>query len=179
LGLGYQHPLQDNWQLIPSLSYGVIGSRDLATTGQIFSTAITSNYQFKMGDTPTSVVNMLAYYKTLPLAISGAAVASNPNVDNIVFKNGIFPTTNLPFKIFGHNLKIKGIFTDTELFGSSVFLRQYNELGFELISIDKAAWLDKITFGMMDSLSLSAKYIFSIENSNRLQGYDIGMSYNF
>lgn len=176
LGLGYMHPLTDNWYLIPSVSYGVIGSQDLASLGQIFSASISSNYKFKLADYDMAFVNMFGYYKTLPLSIDGV-VSSDPNINNYVFKNGIFPSRVV--SMFGHDVRVKGIFTDTEFTGSRVFVRQYNEVGIELSSVKKVEWLDKVTFGLADSLSLSGKYVFSIENPDGFEGYDIGISYDF
>jgi hypothetical protein len=176
LGLAYMHPLKDNWFLIPSVNYGMIGSSDLASLGQIFSTSIASNYQFKTGSYDTALINMFGYYKTLPFSLSGL-VSSNPEINNYVFKNGIFPSK--VWSVLGHNIRTKGIFTDTEFLGSNVFIRQYNEVGVELSSVDKVKWLSKATFGMADALSFSAKYVFSIQDPNRFEGYDLGISYDF
>lgn len=177
LGIGYMHPVTDNWYLIPAVNYGVIGSQDLASLGQMFSTSISSNYQFKLGSYDVGLVNMFGYYKTLPLNIAGVA-SSDPDINNYVFKNGIFPSKVVPF-LWGHDLLIKGIFTDTEFTGSKVFVRQYNEVGVEFSSVKKVKWLDKVSFGLADSLSLSGKYVFSIEDPNNFEGYEIGMGYNF
>jgi len=177
LGIGYMQPITDNWYLIPSVSYGAIGSVDLASLGQIFSTSLSSNYQFNFAGYDISFVNMFGYYKTLPLSIGNVA-SSDPNIDNYVFKNGIFPSKVVPF-FFGHDVRIKGIFTDTEFTGSEVFVRQYNEVGIELSSVKKIDWLETVSFGLADSFSLSGKYVFSIENPNNFEGYEIGMGYDF
>lgn len=177
LGIGYRHPLSDNWYLTPSVSYGVIGSADLISLGQIFSTSLTSDYQFNVADYTLSVANMFGFYKTLPLNVS--QINSDPDISNYVLKNGFFVGKVLPFKLFDHSLNLKGFFTDTEFFGSRVFIRQYNEIGFQINTLEKVKWLDTITFGMADALSFSGKYIFSIENSNSLEGYDIALSYDF
>jgi hypothetical protein len=178
LGLGYKHPITDNWSLIPSVSYGAIGSQDLASLGQVFSASIASNYRFNVGEYDTTLVNLFGYYKTLPLSINGL-ISSDPNINNYVLKNGIMPSHILPFKVFSHDVKAKAIFTDTEFFGSTVFISQYNEVGMEFSTINKVDWLNKATFGLADSLSLSAKYVFSIQDPNRFEGYDIGLSYDF
>ncbi|MDO9105907.1 MAG: hypothetical protein Q7U57_13215 [Methylovulum sp.] len=178
LGIGYMHPLTDNWYLIPNISYGMVGSQDLASLGQIISGSLASNYQFKVSDYTLSMVNMFGYYKTLPLNISND-IKSDPDIQNYVIKNGFFVSKELPFKVFDHRLSVKGIFTDTEFFGSKVFIRQYNEIGFEINTLEKVKWLDKVTFGLADALTVSAKYIFSIEDPNNLEGYDIGIGYDF
>ncbi|MDD5272839.1 MAG: hypothetical protein PHU14_08995 [Methylovulum sp.] len=176
LGVGYMHPLANYCYLLPAVSYGALGSQDLATLGQIFSTSLSSNYQFKLKGLDMGFVNMFGFYKTLPLSIKGT-VSSDPNINNYVFKNGIFPSKVV--SLFGHDVKVKGIFTDTEFTGSKVFVRQYNEVGIELASVKKVGWLDSVTYGLVDSLSLSGKYVFSIENPNNFEGYDIGISYDF
>lgn len=178
LGLGYKHPITDNWSLIPSVSYGAIGSQDLASLGQVFSASIASNYRFNIGEYDTTLVNLFGYYKTLPLSINNL-ISSDPNISNYVLKNGIMPSHILPFKVFSHDVRAKAIFTDTEFFGSTVFISQYNEVGMEFSTINKVDWLNKATFGLADSLSLSAKYVFSIQDPNRFEGYDIGLSYDF
>lgn len=175
-GVGYMHPINDNWYLIPNFSYGIIGSSDLATAGQILSTSLSSNYQFKFRGVDMGLVNMFAYYTSLPLTIGGL-VNSNPNIDSYVFKNGIFPSK--VFNVYGHDVRIKGIFTDTEFTGSKVFIRQYNELGLEFSSVKPLKWLGTATKGFVDSLAFSAKYVFSIENPNNFEGYDLGLSYDF
>jgi len=176
-GLGYMHPINDNWYLVPSVSYGALGSVDLASLGQIFSTSLASNYEFKVSDYTLTAVNMFGYYKTLPLNVR--SINSDPDIENYVLKNGIYVGRELPFQVFNHRLNVKGIFTDTEFFGSKVFTRQYNEVGIEINTLEKVKWLDTVTFGMADALTLSAKYVFSIENPNRLEGYDIGIGYDF
>jgi len=177
LGIGYAHPINDHWSIIPGVSYGVIGSVDLYSLGQIFSTSLASNYRFNIGDYTLSTTNMFGYYKTLPLNVSGAQ--SDPDISNYVVKNGFFVDKILPFTAFGHKLNIKGIFTDTEFFGSKVFVRQYNEVGFEIKTADSVKWLDTVTFGITDTLSINAKYVFSIENPNNFEGYEISTGYNF
>ncbi len=177
VGIGYMHPITDHWYLIPSINYGAIGSQDLASLGQIFSTSLSSNYQFRLPGYDMALVNMFGYYKTLPLNISGV-ISSNPDINNYVFKNGIFASKVVPF-LFGQDVRVKGFFTDTEFTGSKVFIRQYNEVGLELSSVRKVGWLDKISFGLADSLALSAKYIFSIQDPNNFEGYEIGVGYDF
>jgi len=177
LGVGYRHPLSDNWYLTPSVSYGVIGSSDLVSLGQILSSSLTSDYQFNVNEYTYSVVNMFGFYKTLPLNVSD--INSDPDISSYVLKNGFFVSKVLPFEVFDHKLKLKGFFTDTEFFGSKVFARQYNEIGFQIDTLGKVKWLDTATFGLADALSFSGKYIFSIENSNDLEGYDLGLSYDF
>jgi len=177
VGLGYMHPITDHWYLIPSINYGAIGSQDLASLGQIFSTSLSSKYDFDVADYHVDFVNMFGFYKTLPLSIGGV-VSSDPTIENYVFKNGIFPSKIVPF-LFGHDVRVKGIFTDTEFTGTKVFVRQYNEVGIELSSVRDVEWLKKASFGLADSLSLSGKYVFSIEDPNNFEGYDIGISYDF
>ncbi len=177
VGLGYAHPLTDNWSLVPSVNYGAIGSVDLYNLGQIFSTTLTNNYRFKLGDYTLSTANMFGYYQTLPLNVAG--VHSNPDITNYVLKNGFFVDKILPFTAFGHRLNAKGLFTDTQFFGSAVFIRQFNEVGLQIDSVDKVQWLDTLSFGLADALSLSAKYMFSIENPDNFEGYEIGIGYSF
>lgn len=177
VGVGYMQPITDNWYLVPNISYGAIGSQDLATLGQIFSSSIASNYQHRVGDYTLSMINMFGYYTTLPLNVK--KITSDPDINNYVIKNGFFASRDLPFKVFDHRLNVKGIFTDTEFFGSKVFVRQYNEVGFEFNTLEKVRWLDTVTFGMADSLTFSAKYVFSIEDSSNFEGYDIGIGYDF
>ncbi len=177
LGIGYLHPINDHWSLTPGLSYGIIGSPDLVSAGQIFSASITSNYGVNVNDYSLSMANMFGYYKTLPLNVGD--VDSDPDISNYVLKNGFFVGKNLPYDVLGHKLNLMGFFTDTEFFGSKVFSRQYNEIGFQIGTIEDVAWLKKVSFGMADKISFSAKYIFSIEDSNSLEGYDLGISYQF
>jgi len=177
LGLGYAHPINDNWSLIPNVSYGAIGTVDLYSLGQIISTSLSNNYRFNINDYTLSTVNMFGYYHSLPLNVSG--VKSDPNISNYVLKNGFFVDKILPFTAFGHKLNAKGLFTDTQFFGSEVFIRQFNEVGFEINTVDKVKWLDTVSFGIVDTLRLSAKYVFSIENPDNFEGYELGLGYNF
>ena len=177
VGLGYMHPLTDNWYLIPSVNYGAVGSKDLATAGQLFSTSIASHYQHKLGEYTLSMINHFGFFKTLPLEVGN--FSNDPDLSNYIIKNGFFVSRNLEQKIFGHTVNVKGIFTDTEFLGSKLFVRQYNEVGVELNTVDKVKWLNSLTFGMADSLTFSAKYVFSVEDSNKFSGYDIGIGYDF
>jgi len=177
LGVGYRHPVSDQWYFTPRVSYGVIGSPDLISLGQILSASLTSDYEFNVNDYTFSVANMFGYYKTLPLNVAG--INMDPDIDNYVLKNGFFASRMLPFELFSHKLRLKGFFTDTEFFGSNVYARQYNEIGFQIDALGKVEWLDKVTFGLAEGISFSGKYIFSIENPDSLDGYDLGLSYDF
>jgi len=177
LGVAYSHPLSDNWSLIPGVSYGVIGSTDLASLGQLFSTSVASNFRHKIGDYTLSVLNMFGYYRTLPLNVAG--IASSPDINNYVIKTGFFAERVLPFPIFGHHLNVKSIFTDTQFLGTRLFVEQYNEVGMQFNTVDKVKWLDTVTFGLADTVNMHAKYVFSIEDPNSFEGFDIGFSYAF
>lgn len=172
-GFAYKYRVTDNWVLTPAVAYGFRGSFDLADVGHIASGTLTSKYTFDLQSAdPNSfkltVGNMAGYYTTLPYAVKGYSV--DPDLQNYVIKNGLILSKNLNSNVIGRKLNVAINFTDTEYFGSTFFVDQYNELGFTVKSANDQHWLSAFGF--------NANYLFSATGKN-IDGYRVALNYQF
>lgn len=172
-GFAYKYRVTDNWVLTPAVAYGFRGSFDLADVGHIASGTLTSKYTFDLQPAdPNSfkltVGNMAGYYTTLPYAVKGYSV--DPDLQSYVIKNGLILSKNFNSNIIGRKLNVAINFTDTEYFGSTFFVDQYNELGFTVKSANDQHWLSAFGF--------NANYLFSATGKN-IDGYRVALNYQF
>jgi energy-converting hydrogenase Eha subunit A len=128
--ISYKTPvLADNsWVLTPSLGYGVVGSTDLGSVGQIVSAALTSDLLlFQQENYSLSMGNMVGYYKTLPLNLKDYNL--DPNISNTMMRNGLLLSVPLQQKLAGMDLVAETYVINTMAFGSPLYEDYYNEVG--------------------------------------------------
>jgi hypothetical protein len=126
LGASYRIGISERWFLIPSANYGITGSEDLGSLGQIVSASITS--AFRIYESPGYSLwmgNGISYLRTLKTSVSDYSF--DPNLRNTVFVNGLVLSTPLP--AMGANTWIEYSVSDTRYTGSDVFNRRYDEVG--------------------------------------------------
>lgn len=172
-GLAYKYRVTDRWVLTPAVAYGFRGSFDLADVGHIASGTLTSKYTFDLdsldpNSIKLSIGNMAGYYTTLPYEVNGHSV--DPNLQSYVIKNGLILSKNISSDFIGNKLNIAANFTDTEYFGSRLFVDQYNELGVSVKAANDQNWISAFGF--------NANYLFSPTGKN-VDGYRIGLTYQF
>jgi hypothetical protein len=172
-GVGYKVRVTDNWVLTPAVAYGFRGSFDLADVGHIASGTVTSKYTFDLdsfdpNSIKLSIGNMAGYYTTLPYEVNGFSV--DPNLQNYIIKNGLILSKDLPGVFFGDDLNVAANFTDTEYFGSKLFVDQYNELGLTFKAVNDQNWISNLAF--------NANYLFSATSKN-VEGFRVGLNYQF
>lgn len=163
LGTGFRFPINDKWSLTPAISYGILGSDDLAAKGQIASISMTSSYTFMPKENMAiKIGNMLGFYKTLP--IDGTDV----DIQNTVLKNGVLLSTKR--KIGARDFLIHAFITDTHFFGDDIFVQNYQEIGFSMGTLKKQRWADRLQFG--------ASYLFSADESD-VKRFMFNIGYSF
>ena len=126
IGAAYRFGISDSWFLIPSANYGLTGSEDLGSVGQIFSGSITS--AFRIYQNPQYSLwmgNSVSYLRTLKTSVSDYSF--DPQLKNTAFVNGLVLST--PMQAFGANAWIEYSFTDTRYTGSDLYNHRYDELG--------------------------------------------------
>ncbi|MDO9104507.1 MAG: hypothetical protein Q7U57_06050 [Methylovulum sp.] len=172
-GFAYQYRINKQWVLTPAVAYGFRGSFDLADVGHIASGTLTSKYTFDLDalDPNTfklTVGNMAGYYTSLPYDMDGHSV--DPDLQNYIIKNGLTLGKNIGSHFLGNELYIAANFTDTEYFGSRLFVDQYNELGMSVKTVNSKNWVGGLGF--------NANYLFSATGKN-VEGYRVGLNYQF
>ena len=168
LEFSYKHPMTEQWSLTPTLGYGLVGSSDLLSAGQLGSFALTSLYEFKQrvgaGGWKIGIANMAGYYETFPIEISGVKI--DPDIANQVIKNGLIGT--LEHNLFGQQSTTQLYLTDTRFFGDELYSEQYNEVGVFV--------KPNYTRGIKRFLGLNATYLFG---EGDVEGVKLSFTYNF
>lgn len=169
MDLSVKIPMDKKWTLSPGVGYGLIGSKDLLSAGQIASASLSSIYKldkYTVGNDKwtLSIANMLGYYKTLPIKLKGVNI--DPDITNTVSKNGLLADYNT--EVLGTKSIVQVYITDTRFFGDKLYADRYNELGFYISPEDKT--------GLKKYLGLNASYLISNKD---ITGFNISLSYSF
>lgn len=177
LGVGFTIPVTDQWSLTPGVSYGAVGSVDLASLSQIASGALTSTYSIPIKKYTVKIGNMGGYYKTVPFpfTISGFDVSNfDPELSNTVFRNGVM--FSVPTEQLIKNTELELFFTDTRYFGSTLYIDNYEEVGFSygFKKTERKTVKEKIK-NCLNDFRGGATYLFSGES----HGYSFNLGYTF
>ena len=123
LGIAYSFPVSENWSLTPSLSYGLIGSPDMASAGAVLGMSLTSRYQWDLSEDSSIVLgNAIGKYETSSLEYDDYEL--NPDIKNTVYTNGL----NYSFGMFQF-IKTTIFVTDTVFTGDDLYVEHTDELG--------------------------------------------------
>lgn len=142
-GISYKAPVaysnnpnnSNRWFLMPSFSYGITGSEEMASVAQIVSTSLTS--EFLLVERPNysiSIGNLIGYSKTLPFKYKDWDLSAERA--NTITRNGVL--VSLPFsslinrKILGMEWITELFVIDTRAFGDPMHEDQFNEIGFSI-----------------------------------------------
>ena len=123
LGIAYSFPVAKSWSLTPSVSYGIIGSPDLASAGAVLGMSLTSRYQWNL-DSGSSIVmgNSVGQYETQSLEFDDYDL--NPEISNTVYTNGV----SYNFGLTKH-VKATILLTDTMFSGDTLYVERSDEIG--------------------------------------------------
>lgn len=174
LGLAYALPMNNEWTLVGSTKYALVGSKSLGSLAQMSGTALTSSYTIDLGNRyALSFGNMLGYYTTVKLF--NADYAFDPGISNTVFRNGImysFPTDKM-YKDSSMDLFV----IDTQYTGTKLFLESYDEIGisfgFNKNVMNRSAEEDNYEFD--SELKLGISYL----TSSKANGFEVNFGYSF
>jgi len=123
LGLAYSYPVTNNWSVTPSVSYGVVGSADMASAGAVLGMSLTSRYQWDLNNNSSIVFgNAVGKYTTDSIEFDGYDL--NPQIENVVYTNGL--SYNLSVS---QNVKATVFITDTVFTGDALFVEHSDEIG--------------------------------------------------
>lgn len=196
-GLAYKYNVTDNWSLTPAVNYAyrnassnnglsydpntnaVNGTPD--ADGHIISGTLTSKYTWAMVPSDAksikvTLTNMAGYFQSLNMnttnsvAIAGGgsfnmSTRTSGNVANYVLKNGVSVGKSMD------KFNVAAFFTDTEYFGDKLFFEQYNEVGF--------AFRPENSGALLDALSVSANYLFSVASGANIDGFKLNLNYQY
>lgn len=128
LGVAYRFPVNDDWALMPSASYGVSGSVDLGAVAAMTSVSLTSQYTIRMDGYDLMVGNMVGAYQTSK--VSAGDYSIDPKIQNTVFRNGLL--ASFPTSSFGRKMAFEVSVIVTNYTGSALYSSRYQELGLAL-----------------------------------------------
>ena len=92
-GLNYRQFVYPNWQLSPSLNYGVTASEALGSGGALASYSILSIYDWTASWGAIRIGNQAGQYRSMPLSVGGTTF--DAGIESTVLRNGLifqFPT---------------------------------------------------------------------------------------
>lgn len=131
-GVSYKTPVaytNNRWFLTPSFSYGMVGSKDVASVAQLVSTSLTSNFLLvERPNYSVSMGNLIGYSKTLPFQYKDWDLRAERA--NTITRNGIL--LSLPFSSLGMKLVSELFIIDTRAFGDPMYEDQFTEIGFSI-----------------------------------------------
>ena len=86
-GLNYRQFVSPNWQLSPSLNYGVTASETLGSGGALASYSILSIYDWTASWGAIRIGNQAGQYRSMPLSVGGTTF--DAGIESTVLRNGI------------------------------------------------------------------------------------------
>lgn len=168
MGIGVRFPITTFWSLTPILRIGGGGSFDLCTSGNFFTTGLTSNLDYKVGSYVLSMTNSAIYSTTTNLWLTG--INFNYHLQGYIFKNGLSFTSCEWLKLCGRPVNYSVTFIDSYFTSNRLYMRHYDEVGFAFIVNDVNPCLD------YDCLSLGISYLFG---QKHYHGYSLNIVYQF
>ena len=127
-GLNYRQFVTSNWQLSPSLNYGVTASEALGSGGALASYSILSIYDWVGSWGAVRIGNQAGQYLSVPLSVGETTF--DAGIESIVLRNGII--LQFPTGFIRDGATFAPYFLDTRYFGTELYIMQYYEMGFTL-----------------------------------------------
>jgi hypothetical protein len=151
-------PMDERWTLTPSIAYGVAGSLGLAQAAHQVGVALTSAYKWDLPDgAMLSMGNMVAYYNTLKMKVD--EYTSNPNISNVVLRNGLMYATPVEGSWLGaEKLTAEFSIVNTQYLGTELYVKSSNEVG---VTVGTA----KNILGAQRQLRVGLTYVFAKDAS--------------
>lgn len=162
--VSYRIPMNDNWALTPAIGYGLTGSVELASLGQIVSGSLTSSYVINRDGYDIAIGNMVGYYQTLKA--QAGDFSYDPGIKNTIFRNGVM--LSQPVNAFGKGMSIEYSLIDTRFTGDALYTTGYDEIG--------------ITLGTNKSANSARSYLragVSYLTSSQAKGFTANLGYWF
>ena len=131
LGIGINSAVNENWYLMPQVRVGATVSPDFGTSSSLWSTGLTSNYLFPVGESAHfNLINILSYYKTASLKIKD--YNAKYDLNNVIYRNGLEYTQALNTGIFNRSIVLKAHVARTDYTGDAVYSKYNHDVGFSI-----------------------------------------------
>ena len=127
-GLNYRQFVYPNWQLSPSLNYGVTASEALGSGGALASYSILSIYDWTASWGAIRIGNQAGQYRSMPLSVGGTTF--DAGIESTVLRNGII--FQFPTGFIRDGATFDPYLLDTRYYGTELYIMQYYEMGFTL-----------------------------------------------
>ena len=128
LGLNYRQFVSPNWQLSPSLNYGVTASEALGSGGALASYSILSIYDWPASWGAIRIGNQAGQYRSMPLSVGGTTF--DAGIESTVLRNGLI--FQFPTGFIRDGATFDPYLLDTRYYGTELYIMQYYEMGFTL-----------------------------------------------
>ena len=127
-GLNYRQLVSPNWQLSPSLNYGVTASEALGSGGALASYSILSIYDWTASWGAIRIGNQAGQYRSMPLSVGGTTF--DAGIESTVLRNGLI--FQFPTGFIREGATFDPYLLDTRYYGTELYIMQYYEMGFTL-----------------------------------------------
>ena len=127
-GLNYRQFVSPNWQLSPSLNYGVTASEALGAGGALASYSILSIYDWTASWGAIRIGNQAGQYRSMPLSVGGTTF--DAGIESTVLRNGLI--FQFPTGFIREGATFDPYLLDTRYYGTELYIMQYYEMGFTL-----------------------------------------------
>ena len=127
-GLNYRQFVYPNWQLSPSLNYGVTASEALGSGGALASYSILSIYDWTASWGAIRIGNQAGQYRSMPLSVGGTTF--DAGIESTVLRNGLI--FQFPTGFIREGATFDPYLLDTRYYGTELYIMQYYEMGFTL-----------------------------------------------
>ena len=127
-GLNYRQLVSPNWQLSPSLNYGVTASEALGSGGALASYSILSIYDWIASWGAIRIGNQAGQYRSMPLSVGGTTF--DAGIESTVLRNGLI--FQFPTGFIREGATFDPYLLDTRYYGTELYIMQYYEMGFTL-----------------------------------------------
>lgn len=166
LGIGYRHPISDDWSLTPSIRAGAVGSVDLGSAAIVYSGSLTSNYNLYWDDIKISIGNMGGYYKTT--SVDAGDFSVDYDLTNGMFKNGVGFEGPVNFTIFGNPTSWQFSVAHTFFTGDDLYVDSYFDFAFSFGT--------RATQSTWDRMRMGVTYT---AGNNDFSGFQVNFGYTF
>ncbi len=168
-GVGVLYRAKPWWNILTQGRVGITGSIQLGGLAVLYSTGLTSQMQWQLGETTLRLGNGFSASSSID-GIEWLGYELTYGIDNYLVRNGFEVERPLPARLRGRPLFARLSFSDNWILGSEVFTDHFNEVGLHLgttRSLGSGAVRDRSSLGLTYSgapdyhaLRLSFDYAF-------------------
>ena len=173
LGIAYRKNVFTEWSITPALGYGIAGSSNLGSLGQMISSSLTSDLILHRSDAlRISMGNMVGYYATLPTDFGEYSI--NYTLKNTITRNGLLFSIPMQTRFWNRAFSVDVFITDTSFFGDALYTNSYQEFGISLGPARSSAKLEANQSS--HPFGLGIKYL---TGDGDIEGLEFNFGYRF